>query len=693
MAIFQPTDLNNCFIWYNAAAINTVNNGLVTYWQDSSGSGNHLTVVTSGAASTPVYLTNFLNNYPVVGFNGNSILQSNTSTSLNLPPSGLSLFSVFNVLTDNQQTIISNLRTGTIPIGNIRYNFLSALNLNGIPSGFTFQTDLGNENTPIIVGTGTNKNVWSLRCDRFDARNSYVMSNYNVPLVSGGMVMNNSSANRIRVGNEWFNSPLSGYIAEIIGFSRILSNNELIQVNDYLKAKYNLSGSNNTTLFMVGTASPTGSMYSSIPLYAYNNPIQGSGVNLYTLSSQSSSSGMKLYTGSSQTISSGKSLYIGASTSISGGNTMYTSASTSVFNNIVMYEAGGQETKTAPMYIVSIAQSSNSTSLYIGSSSTISSGKPLYITGKDSTFVTSTLYTMSSAQASTGVKLYIGSSTPINSSSPLYLNARLLANIGANMYMVGGTESNNNTLFTRGMSSISGSPSLYISSSVSATNSFGLITAGRGYRGEGMNMFAQQLMAETGNNSMTLFMSAPSIMGATGLCRFMSLYTSSFGVRDSMPMFLKNTGNPPIESGFMPMYLKTNEIVNTSYGSVMSFVMNNTVITGRKLKLYIRGDGQMDGASIENANMNMFLKQNQGDSQSVALVLGGKTIETLSASLFTKGVLTYNSGTTLVISGQGVSGTVPLYVSAGGSSGSGVSLYTYTKPSIDNNTSLYTYGF
>lgn len=626
--------------------------------------------------------------------------------------------------------------------GNGAGDLFTTPNQSGWFFGWGKDSGFGSWRNIISSGIKQSNNQWILRTDRFNPSTRQFNFDFNGATYSTGVAStsyNNVNYLTFGIDDEVainFSRYYKGYIAEVIIYNRMLNDTEVGDIETYLKNKYAIDGTSSIPLFMVGADSPTGSIYNNRPLYTYNSPNTTSGINLYTVSTTGFTDNISLYIGSSQTVSSGWKLYIGASSTISSGTNLYirgfqtqpsniylyTSASTvydtgrtlyirgldqygsglnlytssaALYSGLTtLYTSAGVQTLSNSLYIYGKDSVSGYIPLYTANSVIVESGRSLFINGTYAYETKSSpLYIGSSESYSSGLLLYIGSTTPIHSSAVLYIGSALSGSKSSNLYIPGSVETNRFGLYVYGKESASGYIGLYTGAATSFNASVNSYVAGRSVGSGAMNLFIKQKPLPTGTNFIPLYISTPTTIGASGLYNTLPIYTYAIGNYSLMPLYLKNSENSPNSSSYMPMYLKTTELVNPSYNNITAFIMNNTAITGRKMKMYIRGDGVMDGASIFHDNMNLFLKQKNGSSQIVNLYMLSNTTGSLSSQLFTKGVYTYNSGTTLIISGRGTSGTTPLYIYAGGSYNSGLSLYMYSKPSIASDTNLYTYGF
>lgn len=319
-------------------------------------------------------------------------------------------------------------------------------------------------------------------------------------------------------------------------------------------------------------------------------------------------------------------------------------------------------------------------SLYTLSTDSSTGTVPLYTSAFDSVTSGDSLYIRGLGTVESGFRLYTQASTPISTGRTLFITSNI--NSGMSLYIFGAT------------APTSGVTSLYVGASTPISSSTRLYTVSSPIASGIMPLFLKQLPPSTGHSSTTLFVSAPITPGASNISKSTTLYMDSFGVGATLPMFLKNVESPTTPN-YMPMYLKTVELINTAYSNdvVTMFVENNTRETGRRVKLFISGDGVMDGASVIDSHMNLFIKQKPGDSKNVDLYMKSHSSGNSHFTLYTKGVFNYSNSTTLMITGRGATGVFPLYLKTGESSSSGLRLYTSGKPEISSGINTYTYGF
>jgi hypothetical protein len=216
-----PQAIPGLLMWLKADAITGLNDGdAVTSWSDSS--GNSVNASQATAARKPLYKTNIINSLPVVRFDG-----TDDTLSINL--------SLVNSMTI---AMVCSPTTGT--------------------DDYVVAGD-GSSGSPAIVSgysSGTNKYEWFNT-----ATNRYLISNTatginlivvmqvdgvsNVGRINGAQVYSNTPSVAVNgkkltvIGGLTATTNNAGVdIAEILVFSRLLSNRDLEALESYIRAKY-----------------------------------------------------------------------------------------------------------------------------------------------------------------------------------------------------------------------------------------------------------------------------------------------------------------------------------------------------------------------------------------------------------------------------------------------------------------------
>lgn len=661
MSIFQPTDISGTFAWYKAHSISMSASGNVTFWEDSSGSGNHLVFVFPSSNTTcPVFVPNILNGYPIVRFDGtNDHLAATGNYFSRLPPSSLTSFLVYK--TNNplvEQVVFANDNDdGGSPGNGARNNFIIGINNSNNRSGVFFSW--GKENQPAVwtfSSTGVrNDTSWYLRSDRWRLDNNIFTWSFNgVDRNTGVTSMSQSINNRLRVGctvsqsvpTNFFN----GDLAEVVAYSRRLNESEVSQVHQYLIDKYNLFNASATTLFMWSTENS--GLYKTMPAY------------------------------------------LDASNDFTNSIPLYISSFLLNGSGIDLFIPGSVESKSMPLYLESMGEYISGISLYTGSSDVLTSGFNIYISGYPSVHVSDIPFYIGSAENfGSGINFYTNSATLSPSSIPLYTNYAVIHQTGTTLLIPGQLNYINSTLFIHGYNVESSGKSLFISANSSTPNVVDLYINGKLDLGVTLPLFVKQIPAPTSTISSPLFIYA-STPGSSGLYNFSPLYMHADGTSQFLPLFVGNTSNDYPSSGvYMPLFIKSPEEYSIN-GSLIDLILyNNASITGRMMKMYIRGNGVMDGASIYQENMNLFLKQNQGIDQGINMFINAGIPVNTGLPIYAQGVYNYTSSTDLVIYNDGLSAGQNLYIQGAYFSNSGIGLTTQGKDVPDKNIVLYINGY
>lgn len=253
VAPFSPSDLLNLEAWYKADAGITTVSSAVSVWADQSGNGRD---VTQGVVSSrPAYGSVTLNGINVLSFDGTEFLNSASISSHNFWHTGSStVFIVAHIgKISNPNAIYSlignNALTDTLR-GNIiiyddratltRNNMLLIRHTNGIASNEVVLSLNNNALTPSawsILTTATDTAAAATdRLDYYVDTTKYdgINTNTGSPSVSNASYVTQIGANGVAALD------FVGYMAEIIMYSRKLSDLEIGQVHTYLKNKYGL---------------------------------------------------------------------------------------------------------------------------------------------------------------------------------------------------------------------------------------------------------------------------------------------------------------------------------------------------------------------------------------------------------------------------------------------------------------------
>jgi hypothetical protein len=223
---FFPTDLENCVIWLDNQETDFIKSGAqrVSQWTDKSGLNHHFLQPTG--ASQPLFVASGINGQNGVRFSNlsNETLNVTLSTTYNQP---FEIFTVWNLDVNSSQTT---------PI--------------------VYDRILGSGNRVLLYWTANNVQVGSPTLTTAYAKtrpfnlisNDVVYNGASTQVYENGILKNtlNTGTNgltTLRLGNAEVvatTTRLSGFICEMIAYSRNLTAGERTTVNNYLNVKYGL---------------------------------------------------------------------------------------------------------------------------------------------------------------------------------------------------------------------------------------------------------------------------------------------------------------------------------------------------------------------------------------------------------------------------------------------------------------------
>ena len=271
MALWTAEQLDP-FAWWQADSLDLDNDALVESWGDSTGNGY---LVTAAGAARPQFKTNLLDGQPAIYFDGSTYLTSGVTNPWKFlhDSSGSTILAVWQAGTAADPNALyglcGNNATGTTAVGiSVLYNDLSAFSRNDAARAFITNgnsgqnvsnqntaNDLHPANTPVLLGhTG-------------DPGNATAADRSSIFINGGSAIKNNTATDTASTGNPTYAlqlgasgnnmNLLTGYIAEVAMWNRILSTEDRQKGEGYLAHKYGLAGD-----------LPAGHPYKSAPPYA-----------------------------------------------------------------------------------------------------------------------------------------------------------------------------------------------------------------------------------------------------------------------------------------------------------------------------------------------------------------------------------------------------------------------------------------
>ena len=219
---------NNLALWLRADAVTGVaNSNGISSWSDLSGRGNNGTQTTS--SNRPIWITNALNGYPVVRFNTTSN-QWFDLPNFNSAATGAETFVVIRAATNMPGAIRSLWHMGTAD-----YNSVGYPNNSG-----NIVDDFGSSSLHAILNTSQPLNQFHVfeEAGQTGFWGAWINAVLIASTVDNGYGYNTAQAIG-RSGNNFFD----GDLAEVLVFSRPLTENERLTINRYLLGKYGLISS------------------------------------------------------------------------------------------------------------------------------------------------------------------------------------------------------------------------------------------------------------------------------------------------------------------------------------------------------------------------------------------------------------------------------------------------------------------
>jgi len=262
IAPFTPTSVAGCQLWLDAADSSTLtlSGSSVTQWNDKSGNQRNFNQPTSG--SRPTYVSNGLNNYPIVRFA--SAFLSNVGFPLYASASsGMSFFAVFNTTNRNQQTaILAQMWNGTnFTETEIGFSYASGTGYSltnygsiGLHRGNGAVTQTAsnaiNSNVTYVysaIASNTGSTPSSIGLFLNGTQNTSI--DFNTGMSNGFYspgsypIFLNSVYLGARNDRGPINNYLAGDIAELILYNTVISSTQRQQIEGYLALKWGLTGS------------------------------------------------------------------------------------------------------------------------------------------------------------------------------------------------------------------------------------------------------------------------------------------------------------------------------------------------------------------------------------------------------------------------------------------------------------------
>lgn len=259
----------------------------------------------------------------------------------------------------------------------------------------------------------------------------------------------------------------------------------------------------------------------------------------------------------------------------------------------------------------------NDLDLYLSAYSTASSGRDLYIGGKD--------------LSESGTPLYMFGAYAYQSGISLYTGGYAVGTSGLNLYTISiGNSSGDVPLFIEGIYRDSSNLPLFTKSIVSSGDNFApLFTYG-----------------DSG---------VPAIFGGKPLYLFAN---ENLTKTSDMPLYLMNSSIANTYTN-MPLFLDSN---TRTTGGLDLILQNTAEYSGRQLRLYIRGDGELDGASIKNGSMPLFMERTEGTERGLDIYMRTNSGGSSGVNMYMNSVYGAGSGLNAIIFAYDVPGSsIPIF--------------------------------
>jgi hypothetical protein len=229
-------------IWFDAADATTITYAASPYiqaWNDKSVGTTVKPANTSGNSSIkPQYVTNFLNGKNVVYFDGdNDLFTVNPFPNLQ-GLTGCTYIVVYKTLSGSTPQIVTQMKTNTTGVNELYL---------GITSGSTFSVGMGGGLATTSNTTNINFNIHSVKFDGTRATNDTKLI-YRINKVQQSLTFTtnvgtsmNANVATLHLGEAPSQiNDFGGYIAEILLYTRLLSDVELANMETYLETKWGL---------------------------------------------------------------------------------------------------------------------------------------------------------------------------------------------------------------------------------------------------------------------------------------------------------------------------------------------------------------------------------------------------------------------------------------------------------------------
>jgi len=216
---------NTPFVWYDSTDLSTITkdgNERVSQWRDKLGSDKNL--IQTVGTKQPIWSST------------NGIMLDNVDDNmmtLNIYSGITQPFTTFLVFANNTWKNYTNI---------FGFQYTMDIVQNGTPNiirmGSTMAAGGNWENNHLLPFQTTLGN-FNLVCAEYNTPNFKFTVN-DITNTTTSLINNYSTFGKIQIGWDWFYGYSSKYYKEIIVFNHLISSQETIKINNYLKNKYNL---------------------------------------------------------------------------------------------------------------------------------------------------------------------------------------------------------------------------------------------------------------------------------------------------------------------------------------------------------------------------------------------------------------------------------------------------------------------
>lgn len=347
--------------------------------------------------------------------------------------------------------------------------------------------------------------------------------------------------------------------------------------------------------------------------------------------------------------------------------------------------------------------------LYVGSSTTGSKISTLYLRAIPTHTGTFPLYTHGPTSISGGISIVISGITSRTSGNfPLYMGvtqstySMISMSISGTMHLTPTgiklfTQSAYQQyppikLYEGGFSSGTKSSTMFLAGGLSASMSRPIfINALASQNSPQMTLFTKNLFASTTGQTTLFLQSSFSPGNHSGIYTSRQLYLEGGKYRLSMPLYLSAEPINTHPSESMTLFVQSPVHTGTINHSTTMFVQNTVLDEERAKKLFIRGDGTLDGGLISSGGMPLYLNIPFGKFMS--LFIRGSGESSRGVNLYSRGVLNTSKNTTLYLSGRSTSGNFTMFIHGPTESSGGKSMYVKGLPQSTDSITSYIHGF